>query len=163
MFNAVSYLHGRRPRKSTASPTVGRSRKEKVHMTSDHHSPPTESAMPQWPEGEDIAEPTTGTATSEGVVQYREATAFQQPPAKVYVHKNPVLYALGGVFFPPLVLFLMGGSRKTCIIMLCIWPISFLLLFLLFIGAIPLVGMYFWSIMACYREAVRQNEAHGLV
>lgn len=132
-------------------------------MSNDYQSPPTEDAMPQWLEEEDITERANGAATSESVVQYREATASQQPPAKVYVHKNPVLYALGGVFFPPLVLFLMGGNRKTCIIMLCIWPISFILLFLLFIGAIPLVGMYFWSVVACYREAVRQNEAHGLV
>jgi hypothetical protein len=122
----------------------------------------TPNPRPQWAEGEYVAEPTSSAAPSEGTVQYRDATAFQQSPAKAYVYKNPILYGFGGVFFPPLVLFLMGGDRKTCIIMLCIWPISFVLLFLLFIGVIPLVGMYFWSIAACYREAVKQNEAHGL-
>jgi hypothetical protein len=85
-----------------------------------------------------------------------------QPSAKRYTYKNPILYGFGGVWFPPLVLFLMGGSRKKCAIMLCIWPISFLLIFLLFIGVIPLVGMYIWSVVACYKEAELQNGAHGL-
>jgi hypothetical protein len=116
----------------------------------------------QWADGEGVAEQAPSVAPSESAVRHRDATAFQQPPAKTYVYKNPILYGFGGVFFPPLVLSLMGGDRKTCIIMLCIWPISFLLLFLLFIGVIPLVGLYFWSIVACYREAVKQNEAHGL-
>jgi hypothetical protein len=138
-----------------------RLRTGRAHMTSDYHSS-TEDPRPQWAPGENVAEPISSAAPSVGAVQYHDPTAFQQPPARQYVYRNPVLYAFGGVFFPPLVLFLMGGDRKTCIIMLCIWPISFLLLFLLFIGAIPLVGMYFWSIAACYREAVKQNEAHGL-
>ena len=60
-----------------------------------------------------------------------------------------------------IVLFLMGGSRKKCAIMLCMWPISFLLIFLFFIGVIPLVGMYIWSVVSCYQEAERQNQAHG--
>jgi hypothetical protein len=90
--------------------------------------------------------------------------AQNQSPPRLYAHKNEVLYAFGGVFFPPLVLFLMGGSRKKCAIMLfCLWPVSLILMFLLFIGVIPLVGMYIWSVTACFREARRQNEAHGFV
>ena len=85
-----------------------------------------------------------------------------QPPAERYTYKTPILYAFGGIWFPPLVLFLMGGSRKKCAIMLCLWPISFLLIFLLFIGVIPLIGMYIWSVVSCYTEAERQNKAHGL-
>jgi hypothetical protein len=88
--------------------------------------------------------------------------AFQQPPAPAYVYKNPVLYAFGGVFFPPLVLFLMGGNRTTCLIMLGMWVLFWLTIWLFLIGAIFLVANYFWSIVACYQEAVKQNKAHGL-
>jgi len=97
-----------------------------------------------------------------GHVVSRDDNPPCQPSSKKYAYKSPILYGFGGVWFPPLVLFLMGGSRKKCAIMACIWPISFLLMFLFFIGVIPLVGMYIWSVVACYQEAERQNEAHGL-
>jgi hypothetical protein len=97
----------------------------------------------------------------EHVVSHNDNPPYQ-PSAKRYTYKSPILYGFGGVWFPPLVLFLMGGSRKKCAIMLCMWPISFLLIFLFFIGVIPLVAMYIWSVVACYQEAERQNEAHGL-
>jgi hypothetical protein len=108
------------------------------------------------------SESTMLSAGQAGDVALHGGNPSYQPPAKRYTHKNPILYGFGGVWFPPLVLFLMGGSRKKCAIMLCIWPISFLLMFLLFIGVIPLIGMYIWSVVACYKEAERQNEAHGL-
>ena len=97
-----------------------------------------------------------------GDVASHDGNPPYQPEAKRYAYKSPILYGFGGVWFPPLVLFLMGGSRKKCAIMLCMWPISFLLIFLFFIGVIPLVGIYIWSVVSCYKEAERQNEAHGL-
>ncbi|WP_454792613.1 DUF2510 domain-containing protein [Mycolicibacterium lutetiense] len=87
--------------------------------------------------------------------------AFHSPPTNAYVYKNPVLYALGGFFFPPLVLFLMGGSRTTCLIMLGLWVLFWLTVWFFFIGVIFLVANYFWSAVACYQEAVKQNQAHG--
>ena len=105
---------------------------------------------------------TTAPVGRVGHVVSHDGNLPYQPSAKTYTYKNPILYGFGGVWFPPLVLFLMGGSRKKCVIMLCLWPISFLLIFLLFIGVIPLVGMYIWSMVACYKEAERQNEIHGL-
>lgn len=44
--------------------------------------------------------------------------AQNQPQPRLYAHKNEILYAFGGVFFPGLVLLLMG-RRKQGIIMLC--------------------------------------------
>ena len=108
------------------------------------------------------SESTVLSAGRVGDVVSHDGNLSYQPSAKRYTYKSPILYGFGGVWFPPLVLFLMGGSRKKCAIMLCIWPIAFLLIFLLFIGVIPLVGMYTWSVVACYKEAERQNEAHGL-
>jgi hypothetical protein len=83
-----------------------------------------------------------------------------QPPGN-YAYKTPVLYAFGGLFFPPLVLFLMGGSRTTCAWMLGLWVLFWLTILLLFIGVIFLVPLYIWSVVACYQEAVKQNQAHG--
>lgn len=108
------------------------------------------------------SESTMSPAGRVGDVVSHDGNPSYQPSAKRYTFKSPIFYGFGGVWFPPLVLFLMGGSRKKCAIMLCIWPISFLLIFLFFIGVIPLVGMYFWSVVACYKEAERQNKAHGL-
>lgn len=107
-------------------------------------------------------EPTMSPVGRVGDVVSHDGSLSYQPSAGKYTYKSPLLYGFGGVWFPPLVLFLMGGSRKKCAIMLCIWPISFLLIFLLFIGVIPLVSMYIWSVVACYHEADRQNTAHGL-
>lgn len=84
-----------------------------------------------------------------------------QSPPKLYAHKNEVLYAFGGVFFPGLVLLLMG-RKKLGIIMLCCWLAS-IALSVVFIGIPLLVGTYIWSVIACFREARRQNEAHGFV
>jgi hypothetical protein len=80
-----------------------------------------------------------------------------------YAYKTPVLYAFGGLFFPPLVLFLMGGSRTTCAWMLGVWVLFWLTVWLLFIGFLFLVPLYVWSVVACYQEAVKQNQAHGFV
>jgi hypothetical protein len=87
--------------------------------------------------------------------------AQNQPQPKLYAHKNEILYAFGGVFFPGLVLLLMG-RRKQGIIMLCCLLGSALLCIVL-IGVPLLIGVYIWSVVACFREARRQNEAHGFV
>jgi uncharacterized membrane protein len=71
-----------------------------------------------------------------------------------------VLYAFGGLFFPGLVFLLMGGQKRTGIIMLCCFVVSIALSVVL-IGIPLLVGVYIWSVIACFREAKRQNEAHG--
>ena len=86
--------------------------------------------------------------------------APNQPSPKLYAHKNEVLYAFGGVFFPGLVLLLMGGDKKTGIIMLCCLAASIVLSVFL-IGIPLLLATYVWSVIACFREARRQNEAHG--
>ncbi len=87
--------------------------------------------------------------------------AQNQPQPRLYAHKNEILYAFGGVFFPGLVLLLMG-RRKQGIIMLCCFLGSALLCIVL-IGVPLLIGVYIWSVVACFREARRQNEAHGFV
>jgi hypothetical protein len=84
----------------------------------------------------------------------------QQPPG-AYAYKNPILYAFGGFFFPPLVLFLMGGSRVTCAWMIGLWVLFWLTIWMLFVGAIFLLPLYIWSVVACHQEAVKQNQAHG--
>lgn len=83
-------------------------------------------------------------------------------PPKLYAHKNEVLYAFGGVFIPGLVFLLMGGKKRTGILMLCSLAVS-IVLCLVLVGYITLVATYIWSIVACFREARRQNEAHGFV
>lgn len=83
-------------------------------------------------------------------------------PPGVYAHKSEVLYAFGGVFIPGLVFLLMGGNKRTGILMLCSFAVS-IALTLVLVGVIPLVATYIWSIVACFREAKRQNEAHGFV
>jgi hypothetical protein len=88
--------------------------------------------------------------------------APQQSPGNAYVYKNPILYAVGGLFFPPLVLFLMGGSRTTCAWMIGLWVLFWLTIWAFFIGGIFIVPLYIWSVVACYQEAVEQNKAHGL-
>jgi hypothetical protein len=85
-----------------------------------------------------------------------------QLPPKLYAHKNEVLYALGGLFIPGLVFLLMGGNKRTGILMLCSFVVS-IVLCLVLVGVITLVATYIWSIVACFREARRQNEAHGFV
>jgi hypothetical protein len=108
------------------------------------------------------SESTMSSVGRVGDVVSHDGNPSHQPSAERYTYKSPILHGFGGVWFPPLVLFLMGGSRKKCAIMLCIWPISFLLIFLFFVGVIPLVSMYIWSVVTCYQEAERQNKAHGV-
>ena len=97
-------------------------------------------------------------------MQYRAFTPppTTQPPSTQYHRKEPLLYAAGGLLFPPLVLFLMGGSRKTCAIMVVLWVVSFILIFALFIGVLGFMAIYIWAVIAGYKEAVRQNEVHGV-
>lgn len=85
-----------------------------------------------------------------------------QLPPKLYAHKNEVLYAFGGLFIPGLVYLLMGGNKRTGILMLCSFVVS-IALCLVLVGVVTLVATYIWSIVACFREARRQNEAHGFV
>jgi hypothetical protein len=87
------------------------------------------------------------------------AAQGQSQPA-LYAHKNELLYAFGGIFFPGLVLLLMGNKRG--IIILCCWGVS-LLLILIFIGVFFVLGTVIWSVIECFFEAKRQNEAHGYV
>jgi hypothetical protein len=84
----------------------------------------------------------------------------QQRPGN-YAYKNPVLYGFGGLFLPPLVLFLMGGSRATCAWMMGLWVLFWLTVWVFFVGFIFLPPLYIWSAVACYRDAVRQNQTHG--
>jgi hypothetical protein len=86
----------------------------------------------------------------------------QQPPGR-YGYKNPVLYALGGFVLPPLVLFLMGGNRATCLWMIGLWVLFWMTVWFLGIGAIFTIALYIWSVVACHKEAVKQNQAHGYV
>jgi hypothetical protein len=105
-----------------------------------------------------------GAPATSGVAPYTQtqtpgSNAVQQPGA--YAYKNPVLYALGGLFVPPLVLFLMGGDRKTCAIMLGLWVAFWLTVWLYGLGVIFVMANYIWSVTACYQEAVKQNLARG--
>jgi len=92
---------------------------------------------------------------------YIPVTQNQSPP-QLYAHKNEILYAFGGVFIPGLVFLLMGGKKQTGILMLCSLAASIILCFVL-VGFFTLTATYIWSIVACYKEARRQNEAHGFV
>jgi hypothetical protein len=94
--------------------------------------------------------------------QAHAGTNASQQPGNPYVYKNPVLYGFGGLFFPPLVLFLMGGNRTTGLWIIGLWVLFWLTVWFFGIGAIFAVGAYVWSVMACYQEANKQNLAHGL-
>jgi hypothetical protein len=87
--------------------------------------------------------------------------AQNQPQPKLYAHKNEILYAFGGLFFPGLVLLLMGRSKQGIIMLCCL--LGSVLLSIVLIGIPLLIGVYIWSVIACFREARRQNEAHGFV
>jgi hypothetical protein len=86
----------------------------------------------------------------------------QQSPDSAHLYKNPVLYAIGGLFLPPLVLFLMGGNRTTCAWMVGLWVLFWTTVWFLGIGAIFAIAVYIWAVVACYQEAVKQNQAIGL-
>jgi len=91
---------------------------------------------------------------------YVPVTQRQSQPGH-HAHKNELLYAFGGILFPGLVLLLMGSKKRGTII-LCCWGAPVLLTTVL-IGVFPLIGTYIWSVIECFREARRQNEAHGYV
>jgi len=93
---------------------------------------------------------------------YSHAVHGGAQPSQTYTYKNPVLYAFGGVFFPPMVLFLMGGNRTTCAWMVGLWVLFWLTVWIFFLGAVFLLAIYPWSIYACYQEAVKQNAANGM-
>ena len=83
-------------------------------------------------------------------------------PQQSHLYKNPVLYAIGGLFLPPLVLFLMGGNRSTCAWMVGLWVLFWITVWMMGIGAIFAIAVDIWSVIACYQEAVKQNQANGL-
>ena len=86
----------------------------------------------------------------------------QTPPGNAHLYKNPVLYAVGGLFIPPLVLFLMGGDRATCAWMVGLWLLFWSTVWMMGIGVIFAIAVDIWSVIACYQEAVKQNQARGL-
>jgi hypothetical protein len=109
----------------------------------------------------DEAVPAVSTLATSVDPPYVPAGQDQVPP-RLYAHKSEVLYAFGGLFIPGLVFLLMGGNKRTGILMLCSFVAS-IALCLVLVGVITLVATYIWSIVACFREARRQNEAHGFV
>lgn len=125
-----------------------------------HAAPLADPVLPAVAVEEDFAAPSTVVISVSADTPYVPA-GQNQSPHKLYAHKNEVLYALGGLFFPGVVLLLMG-RKKLGIIMLCCWLASIALSIVL-IGIPLLVGVYIWSVIACFREARRQNEAHGFV
>ena len=89
--------------------------------------------------------------------------AAQHSPDLAHLYKNPVLYALGGLLLPPLVLFLMGGDRASCAWIVGLWVLFLMTVWFFGIGAIFVFAGYLWSVAACYQEAIKQNKARGLV
>jgi len=86
----------------------------------------------------------------------------ERPAVNAHLYKNPVLYAIGGLFIPPLVLFLMGGDKATCAWMIALWVLFWCTVWMMGIGAIFAIAVDIWSVIACYREAGKQNQANGL-
>jgi hypothetical protein len=125
-----------------------------------HAAPPEDPRLPAVAVDEDLAASSAVVTPASAHTPY-VPVAQNQSPRKLYAHKNEVLYAFGGLFFPGVVLLLMG-RKKQGIIMLCCWLASIALSIVL-IGIPLLVGVYIWSVIACFREARRQNEAHGFV
>jgi hypothetical protein len=125
-----------------------------------HAAPLADSVLPAVAFGEDPAAPSTAVIPVSADTPYVPVDQ-NQSGHKLYAHKNEVLYAFGGLFFPGLVLLLMGRT-KLGIVMLCCW-LACIALSIVLIGIPLLVGTYIWSVIACFREARRQNEAHGFV
>jgi hypothetical protein len=124
------------------------------------HTAPVPDAVPPAAvvgEGSAVRSPVSTPVSAAG--PYVPVGQNQSAP-RLYAHKNEVLYAFGGLFFPGLVLLLMGGQKRTGIIMLCCLVVSVALSVIL-IGIPLLIGTYIWSVIACFREAKRQNQAHG--
>lgn len=88
--------------------------------------------------------------------------APQSSAGDAHPYKNPVLCGIGGLVLPPLALFLIGGSRTTCASMVGLWVVFWITVWMMGIGAVFAIAIYIWSVVACYQEAVKQNEAHGL-
>lgn len=86
----------------------------------------------------------------------------QQSPDNTHLYKNPVLYAIGGLFLPPLVLFLMGGDRTTCAWIVGLWVLFWMTVWFFGIGAIFAIAADIWSVVACYQEANKRNQALGI-
>jgi hypothetical protein len=126
-----------------------------------HNAPLPSPGPPPAVAGQDRAALSTAATRVSTDAPYIPVTQNQSPP-KLYAHKNEILYAFGGVFIPGLVFLLMGGKKQTGILMLCSLAASIILCFVL-VGFFTLVATYIWSIVACYKEARRQNEAHGFV
>lgn len=125
-----------------------------------HSAPPPDPGPPPAAVGQGRAALSTFATPVSADTPYVHVTQDQSPP-KLYAHKNELLYAFGGLFFPGLVLLLMG-RKKQGIIMLCCW-LACIALSIVLIGIPLLVATYIWSVIACFREAKRQNEAHGFV
>jgi hypothetical protein len=125
-----------------------------------HVGSPADPMPPAFAVGEDSAAPAAVVIPVSADTPY-VPVGQNQPPQQLYAHKNEVLYAFGGLFFPGLVLLLMG-QKKQGIIMLCCWA-ACIALSVVLIGIPLLVGVYIWSVISCFREARRQNEAHGFV
>jgi len=151
----------RKPTSRPAQPSV---------MPAPNLPPPRAPNLPPPPATSATLPPPPAAAPSpEGFTPQAEFAPFggsgpffgQQPPGNAYVYKNPVLYAVGGIFFPPLVLFLMGGNRTICALMLGLWILFWLTIWLFFLGGIFLVALNICSVVACYQEAMKQNLAHG--
>jgi hypothetical protein len=117
---------------------------------------PIGSGLSPWPGTQN---PSPGTQNPSPGTQ--NAVVHAQQPQGTYAYKTPLLYAFGGLFFPPLVLFLMGGSRTTCLWMMGLWVLFWLTVWFLGLGAIFTIALYIWSVVACHQEAVKQNQAHG--
>jgi hypothetical protein len=45
--------------------------------------------------------------------------------------------------------------------MMGLWVLFWLTIWLSFIGVLFMLPIYIWSVVACYQEAVKQNQAHG--
>jgi hypothetical protein len=56
----------------------------------------------------------------------------------------------------------MGGNRTTCAWMAGLWVLFWCTVWFLGIGAIFAIAVYIWSVVACYQEAIKQNQARGL-
>jgi hypothetical protein len=91
-----------------------------------------------------------------------EAHTAQRSPGNAHLYKNPVLYAIGGLFLPPLVLFLMGGNKATCVWIAGLWVLFWMTVWFMGIGAIFAIAADIWSVVACYQEANKQNQALGV-
>jgi hypothetical protein len=111
-----------------------------------------------WEQHHDLS-PAAGAHLPEALASVRYDR--QQSPDNTHLYKNPVLYAIGGLFLPPLVLFLMGGNRTTCAWIVGLWVLFWMTVWFFGIGAIFAIAADIWSVVACYQEANKRNQALG--